>query len=292
MSTARIRAFLAVARHGSFSAGARALGLSQPTLTTQVQHLERQYNVELFHRKGRRIELSDVGQQLLPIAQRMAVLELEANNLLHDSGRLDSGQLKLGAVGPFHVIEMVDHYRQRYPRIDVSIRVGNSAQVLADLEQYATDIAVLAGRQDDPSLYAVHYARHAIILFTNASHPFAERTSVHLHELEGQPLLQRETGSTTRLALERALQEAGVTPRKAMEIGSREALREAVVRGIGIGAVSEAEFIADPRLRAIRIEGEPVHTETYLYCLAERRSSRLISSFFDIAQAQPDGLSG
>jgi aminoethylphosphonate catabolism LysR family transcriptional regulator len=284
MSTARIRAFLAVARHGSFSAGARALGLSQPTLTTQVQQLERQYNVELFHRKGRRIELSDVGQQLLPIAQRMALLELEANNLLHDSGRLDSGQLKLGAVGPFHVIEMVDHYRQRYPRIDVSIRVGNSAQVLADLEQYATDIAVLAGRHDDPGLCAVHYARHAIILFTNADHPFANRESVRLEELENQPLLQRETGSTTRLALQRALADAGVTPRKAMEIGSREALREAVVRGIGIGAVSEAEFIADPRLRAIRIEGEPVHTETYLYCLAERRSSRLISSFFDIAQ--------
>lgn len=284
MSTARIRAFLAVARHGSFSAGARALGLSQPTLTTQVQQLERQYNVELFHRKGRRIELSDVGQQLLPIAQRMALLELEANNLLHDSGRLDSGQLKLGAVGPFHVIEMVDHYRQRYPRIDVSIRVGNSAQVLADLEQCATDIAVLAGRHDDPGLCAVHYARHAIILFANHSHPLAQRKSVRLQELEDQPLLQRETGSTTRLALERALAEAGVTPRKTMEIGSREALREAVVRGMGIGAVSEAEFIPDPRLRTIRIEGDPVHTETYLYCLAERRNSRLISSFFEIAQ--------
>ncbi len=287
MSTARIRAFLAVARHGSFSAGARALGLSQPTLTTQVQQLERQYDVELFHRKGRRIELSAVGQQLLPIAQRMALLELEANNLLHDSGRLDSGQLKLGAVGPFHVIEMVDHYRQRYPRIDVSIRVGNSAQVLADLEQYATDIAVLAGRHDDPSLSAVHYARHAIILFVHHNHPFAQRESVPLQLLEDQPLLQRETGSTTRSALERALAEAGVTPRKAMEIGSREALREAVVRGIGIGTVSEAEFIPDPRLHALRIEGDPVFTETYVYCLAERRSSRLISSFFDAIQRAP-----
>lgn len=287
MSTARIRAFLAVARHGSFSAGARALGLSQPTLTTQVQQLERQYDVELFHRKGRRIELSDVGRQLLPIAQRMASLELEANNLLHDSGRLDSGQLKLGAVGPFHVIEMVDHYRQRYPRIDVSIRVGNSAQVLADLEQYATDIAVLAGRQEDPGLCAVHYARHAIILFVNHTHPLAQHDSVPLHVLEDQPLLQREIGSTTRLALERALEQAGVTPRHAMEIGSREALREAVVRGIGIGAVSEAEFISDPRLHALRIEGEPVFTETYVYCLAERRSSRLISSFFEVIQREP-----
>ena len=69
-----------------------------------------------------------------------------------------------------------------------------------------------------------------------------------------------------------------------MEIGSREALREAVVRGIGLGVVSEAEFIPDPRIRMIRIEGEPLFTETYLYCLTERRASRLISSFFDSVQ--------
>ncbi|MDH4567474.1 LysR family transcriptional regulator [Pseudomonas sp. BN414] len=284
MSSAKLRAFLAVARHGSFSAGARALGLSQPTLTTQVQSLERQHNVELFHRRGRRIELSDVGQQLLPIAQRIAALELEAHNLLRDSGRLDSGQLKLGAVGPFHVIEMVDHYRQRHPRIEVSIRVGNSAEVLADLEQYVTDIAVLAGLHEDPGLCAVRYARHAIILFARHDHPLARRDSIALAELEDQPLLQREAGSTTRAALELALAQAGVTPRIAMEIGSREALREAVVRGIGLGAVSEAEFIPDPRIKPIRIEGDPVHTETYLYCLAERRNSLLISSFFEAAQ--------
>ena len=284
MSTSRMRAFLAVARHASFSAGARALGLSQPTLTTQVQGLERENNVELFHRRGRRIELSDFGRQLLPIAQAMAALDLEAHNLLRDSGRLDSGQLKLGAVGPFHVIEMVDSYHQLYPRIDVSIRVGNSAQVLADLENYTTDIAVLAGLHNDPALCAVHYARHAIVLFAHHKHPLAQHVSVPLQALEGQPMLQRERGSTTRSVMEQALSEAGVEPRIAMEIGSREALREAVVRGIGLGVVSEAEFIPDPRIRMIRIEGEPLFTETYLYCLAERRASRLISSFFDSVQ--------
>jgi DNA-binding transcriptional LysR family regulator len=108
---------------------------------------------------------------------------------------------------------------------------------------------------------------------------------VRLEELEGQALLQREPGSTTRAVLDAALQAAGVVPRIAMEIGSREALREAVVRGIGLGAVSEAEFIADPRIRAIRLEGDPLYTETYLYCLAERRSSRLISSFFEVLLA-------
>lgn len=283
MSAAKFRAFVAVARHGSFSAAARALGLSQPTLTTQVQALERQHRVELFHRSGHRIELSAVGQQLLPIARQMAALEVEALNLLHDCGTLTRGQLKLGAVGPFHVIEMADAYRRRYPKVEVSIRLGNSAQVFADLENYGCDIGVLARFHDAPGFATLHYARHAIILFVHADHPFARQASVPLTALQDQPLLQREAGSSTRRALEAALAQAGVQPRLAMEIGSREALREAVARGMGVGAVSEAEFIPDERIRAVRLQGDPAHTETHLYCLAERRQSLLLASFFEVA---------
>ncbi|MEG1042261.1 MAG: LysR substrate-binding domain-containing protein [Pseudomonas sp.] len=279
MSTTKLRTFLAVARQGSFSAGARALGLSQPTVTTQVQALERDYNVELFHRRGRRIELTAVGRQLLPIAQHLSTLELEAFNLLRDSGKLNRGQLKVGAVGPFHVIEMVDAYRLRYPQIDLSIKVGNSASVLADLENYVTDVGVLAGLHEDPAFSAQLYARHPVVLFAHIEHPLAQFEQIPLTALQGQPLLHRESGSTTRLALEKALLEHEVTPRMVMEIGSREALREAVIRGIGVGAVSEAEFIADPQIRTIRLQGDPVCTETYLYCLAERQNSQVIGSF-------------
>ncbi|MBM3114855.1 LysR substrate-binding domain-containing protein [Jeongeupia naejangsanensis] len=283
MSTARLRAFLAVARHGSFSAGARALGLSQPTLTAQVQALERQHGVELFVRRGRSQMLSTVGQQLLPLAQQLSALETEAYNLLHDSGQLVRGQLRLGAVGPFHVIEMVDAYRRSYPGVDVSIRIGNSAAVLADLENYVTDVAVLAGQHDDGRWAHMCYARHPLILFAHVDHPFARRDSVRLAELHRQPLLVREAGSTTRDALERALREAGVQLQVAMEIGSREALREAVIRGLGLGTVSEAEFIAHPQIRPVRIEGDPVYTETFVYCLRERRDSLLVSSFWETA---------
>lgn len=283
MSATRLRAFLAVARHGSFSAGARALGLAQPTVTTQIQALEKQHDVELFHRRGRGAELTQLGLALMPIAQQLGALELDAFNLLHDAGKLDTGELKIGAVGPFHVIEMVEAYRRRYPRINLSIRVGNSAQVLADLDNYITDIAVLAGAHDEPGFHSVLYASHPVILFAPISHPLAKHGSVPLAALHDAPLLQRERGSTTRSALDAAFEKAGVKARVVMEIGSREALREAVARGLGVGTVSEAEFIPDPRFRAIRIEGDPVRTDTYLYCLAERRESRLLSSFFNEA---------
>ncbi|BBH45786.1 LysR substrate-binding domain-containing protein [Pseudomonas sp. KU43P] len=290
MSTARLRTFLAVARHASFSAGARAIGLSQPTATNQIQGLEREFNVELFHRRGRRIELTDVGRALLPIAQQLSMLETEASGLLKDSGKLNRGHLKIGAVGPFHVIEMVDHYCRKYPQIEVSIRIGNSASVLEDLENYVIDIGVLAGLHDDPNFVAHRYARHPVVLFAHVEHPLARHDAVPLQALQGQRLLRRESGSTTRLALERALERAQVSPKVAMEIGSREALREAAIRGIGIGAVSEAEYIADPRLKMIRIAGDPVHTETYLYHLVERSNNQIVKSFQGCLKPQMKSL--
>jgi len=288
MSIARFRAFLAVARHGSFSAGARALGLAQPTITTQIQALERQHDVELFHRRGRGAQLTQVGLSLLPVAQQIGALELDAFNLLHDAGKLNTGVLRIGAVGPFHVIEMVEAYHRHYPGVSISIRIGNSAEVLADLENYATDIAVLAGVHDTPGFSAEHYASHAVILFAPVSHPLAACDTVPLSALHDAPLLVREAGSTTRAALEEVLANAQVKPRVVMEIGSREALREAVARGLGLGAVSEAEFIPDRRFRPVRIEGDPVHTHTFIYCLAERRASRLLSSFITRAIAVRD----
>ncbi|QNB07757.1 LysR family transcriptional regulator [Herbaspirillum frisingense] len=283
MTPSQLRAFLAVARHRGFSAAARALGVSQPTLTTQVQSLEREHNVELFFRRGRRVDLSETAQRLLPIAQNIAELELDALNLLVNSGALHVGHLRIGAVGPFHVIEMVDAYRARYPQVELSIKLGNSAQSLADLENYVTDVAVLASVTDDARFHALPYADHAVVLFAHRSHPFYQRETVALAELEQQPMLMREQGSTTRLALEKVLQQAGVKPRVMMEIGSREALREAVARGLGLAAVSEAEFIPDERFRMVRIEGDPVSTHTYVYCLAERREGRLVGSFMKIA---------
>ena len=281
MSTARYRAFIAVAQQGSLSAAARALGVSQPTISSQIATLERQSQIELFHRQGYRMSLTGAGHKLLTLAQKLLSLESEAEFFLRDSGKLNQGELKIGAVGPFHVIEMVAAYRARHPGMQLSIRMGNSQQVLHNLEHYSTDVAVLAGLYERPELVMREYARHAIILFAHVEHPFARREQVDISELQGQPLLLRERGSTTRVALETALNAAGVKPQLNLEIGSREAIREAVARGLGIGAVSEAEFIPDARFKPVRIAGDPASTTTSLYCMKERSDSILLRSFWD-----------
>lgn len=281
MSTARYRALIAVAQQGSLSAAARSLGLSQPTISSQIATLERQSQIEIFHRQGYRMTLTGAGRKLLLLAQKLLALESEAEYFLRDCGKLNQGELKIGAVGPFHVIEMVAAYRARHPGMQLSIRMGNSQQVLQDLENYSTDVAVLAGLYERPELLAREYARHAIIVFAHVEHPFARRTQIDIGELQGQPLLLREQGSTTRTAMEAALRAAGVKPQLGLEIGSREAIREAVARGLGLGAVSEAEFIADARFKPVRIAGDPASTTTYVYCMQERSESLLVRSFLD-----------
>ena len=111
--------------------------MSQPTISSQIATLERQSQIELFHRQGYRMSLTVAGLKLLSLAQKLLALESEAEFFLRDSGKLNQGELKIGAVGPFHVIEMVAAYRARHPGMQLSIRMGNSQQVLRDLKTTA-----------------------------------------------------------------------------------------------------------------------------------------------------------
>jgi LysR family transcriptional regulator, low CO2-responsive transcriptional regulator len=282
MRLAQLRSFYAVARHGGFTAGARALHVSQPTVTSQVRALEDSYGVELFHRRGHRPELTAVGRELLALAQRIFGLEEDAVHLLRDSGALRTGKLRIGAVGPYHVMEMIAAFRARYPEIEVTIDVGNSEETVKSLKDYASDVAVLAQFAPDPLLHFVPYRSHPVVIFVPRAHRFAARSKIKLGELAGESLVMREKGSTTRKALEDALRARRIVPTVSLEVGSREAVREAVIRGLGIAAVSEFEYVPDRRLRALAIADADVRTTTHVVTLMERRHARVVAGFLAI----------
>jgi aminoethylphosphonate catabolism LysR family transcriptional regulator len=282
MRLTQLRSFHAVARAGGFTGGAKLLHISQPTVTTQVRFLEETYGTELFYRRGHKVTLTPLGAQLFDLAQRIFALESETVHLLQDSGELRSGHLRVGAVGPFHVTEMLARFNKRFPGMQVSVRVGNSQTVLAALLDYQTDVAVFAQFTDDPRFHSVPYSRHPIVVFVHRSHRFARRKSIRIAELEGEDMILREQGSTTRKALDDALAKAGVTPRIAMEIGSREAIREAVIKAVGIAAVSEIEYIPDPEIRMVKVSDAQMYTHAHVVCLKERREARLVQAFFEI----------
>ncbi len=281
----QLRAFHGVATQGGFTAASKVLHVGQPTLTSQVKSLEIDFDVELFHRRGRQVVLTDAGRGLFELTRRIINLEGEARDLLHAFGGLQTGVLHVGAVGPYHATEMLSAFSDLYPDIKLSVTVGNSREMVELLVNYTVDVAVLAHVEDDPRFLAMPYSRHPVNVFVDKSHAFARRKRIKIRELQGQRMVLREKGSTTRLAFEAALERAGVSISPVMEIGSREAVWLAVARGIGIGVVSDIELIPHPDLHMVEVSDADIYTTAHVNCLAERKESRLIKTFFEVATA-------
>lgn len=284
-----LRAFHATARHGGMSGGARFLNVSQPTVSNHVHALETEFGVELFVQRGRRVELTEFGQSLLDITNRLFELETESRKLLLEAKGLMVGHLRVGAVGPYNVMHLLSVFHQCNPRIRVSMNVGDSTEVIDLIRNYQADIGVLVHEVDDPRMVSIAYRRQQLVVFAHAQHPLAQRSKLKLSDLEGEAMVVREAGSTTQTVFDQALQAAGVTVRPVMEIGSRESVREAVAEGIGLGVVSEVAFIPDARLRRLPIVDFDAATYVHVICLRERLKSRLISAFLKVVeQTRPD----
>ena len=279
----QVRAFHGVAAEGGFTAASKVLNVGQSTLTSHVKKLEEYFDVELFHPRGRGVVLTEAGRELFQLTRKMMKLEGDTMNLLHAFGGFKTGVLHVGAVGPYHATEMLSAFSVLYPGIKLSVAVGNSREMVELLLDYSIDVAVLAHVEDDSRIYAMPYSRHPVHVFVNKSHPFAKRRHIRIGELEGQRMVLREKGSTTRLAFEEALNRANISVSTVMEIGSREAVWLAVAKGIGIGVVSDIEFIQHPDIRMIEISDAEISTTAHVNCLNERKESRLISAFFQVA---------
>ncbi|CAG9181684.1 LysR family transcriptional regulator [Cupriavidus pinatubonensis] len=284
MLIAQLKSFFMVARIGSVTQAAKRLGLSQPTITAQIRALEEAYGVELFHRGGRRLALSDAGLTLLPKVEALVQQETEIDFFLRHSGDLRTGSLRIGATAPYYVLDLIRRFSARYPAIDVTVEMGNSQEMLNALQEYRVDVAMSSNFVDDPRLSRLLLGVDPLVLVVHRAHPLAGRTEITPAALAGCRLLMREAGSTTRIATEQMLAEANVVPGSQMEIGSRESIREAVVRNLGVSVIALHEVPSHADLRVLHFTGGSPQLHEYMYCLRERRQARLIDAFVSLAE--------
>ncbi|MDA8486398.1 LysR family transcriptional regulator [Pseudomonas resinovorans] len=282
MLAAELKAFYMVVRLGSITQAAKKLGLSQPTVTTQIRNLEAQYGVELFHRGGRRLTVSEEGARLLPMVKVLLQQEADIEFFLRNCGQMQ-GTLRIGATAPYYILDLVRSFRTRFPQIDVSLDIGNSQQVVEALEEYRVDLAASSQKLDDARLVRMVLGSDPLVLAVHREHALARRKSVSLEDLKGHCLLMREPGSTTRQLTEVMLKDAGISIGPLLEIGSRESIREAVIRNLGISIIARHEVPDNPELRVIELKGAP-QIDEYLYCLKERRQARLPAAFLAVAR--------
>lgn len=285
MRYVQLRAFHHVALAGSFSQAARALHLTQPAISDQVRWLEEEYDVALFVRKRRQIELTPAGAKLLAATRRLFDAEGEALEVLQEERSLRAGVLRIAADSVDHVLDVLTVFQGRFPGIRIKIVGGNSNSIVEDLLAYDVDVGVLGELLDERPFEVFSLNVSPVVLFAARSHPLATQTSIALEALSVWPLVMREQGSRTRQMLERLAEAQGVTLRYAIEAEGREAVRRIVAAGAGLGVVSEAEFDDDPRLVKIALEHHPLSMHEKLICLKDRRNSKSIQAFFATARS-------
>ncbi len=284
VSHAQLKAFHAVAVHGSFTRAAERLFLSQPAISDQVRKLEERFGVLLFHRNKRSVRLTDLGERLLGITQRLFGVQAEAQELLQDSQALQTGSLVLAVDAPVHVLPQIARFCERYPGISVKIETGNTDESLSRLFNYQADLALLGRDVNDERLFSVPLRSDPMVAFVAQTHPWASRDSICLADLDDTPLVLREVGSVTRQTLEEEMSRAGLRIRAAIQVEGREAAREAVVVGIGVGVVSAAEFGSDSRVIALPITDCKRRLTETLVCLREQSTRRVVATFLEIVR--------
>jgi aminoethylphosphonate catabolism LysR family transcriptional regulator len=283
MKFTQLRSFHAVAQTGSFTAAAKELNLSQPTITEQVRELEATYGIEVFNRAHRAAKLTVVGRSLHEITQRMFAIVDETDAFLQAAGDYGAGHLRISSVLPFFIVEILTVFRRQFPGVKVSVSAGNSATTLKSLLAYESDVGVLSNLEPDHRLHTRIYDSHSIVAIVAPDHPWAQRKGVRFADLDGQPMVLREIGSNTRLAFEAAAAGAGIFPIVALEIESGEAVREAVAEGHGIGVYGELSLPANHRLKVLPFIDINMRVNRYLTCLKERQHEFLVEEFFNVA---------
>lgn len=280
MRYTQLRAFHHVALTGGFSRAAEALHLSQPAVSEQVRSLEAAYDVSLFKRARRTVTLTPDGERLFESTRRLFDAEQAAREMLTEHRVERTGMLRIHADSPHHILHILAQFRTDHPNVSVQVRTGNSTGILAALKAYEADIAIIGELPDNRALDVVALGASPIMAFARKGGPLDHLPTIPLKHLLTLPLVLREQGSKTRAKLEQA---AGSLPR-AIEAEGREAVREIVAAGGGVGVVSEAEYACDPRLVNARITSPELTMEEAVVCLRERSENRLIAAFMGLAR--------
>jgi DNA-binding transcriptional LysR family regulator len=292
----RLEVFAKVAELGSFSRAAEALFLTQPTVSEHVRGLEDEMGLQLLDRLGRGATTTRAGELLLGYARRMLALAREAQQALDQfQGRM-SGELVVGGStipGEYVLPGLIGRFKAKYPDISVSLLIGDSRQVSEWVDQGRAEVGVIGARPTSRALESRELMPDELVIVVPATHGWAARKTVSLDELRREPMVVRERGSGSREAVEHVLETAGVSLtsfRLVGEMGSTQAIKQAVRAGVGIALISRRAVEDECRaglVACVKVKDLKVARSFYLVTHKDRTRSPLAQAFLDFLESQP-----
>ncbi len=299
MTLSQLRTFQTVARLNSFSRAAEELHLTQPAVSTQVSALETALKVKLFERMGKKIVLTEPGQVVLSCAEDIHLRIGRMQREMEDLGALNAGHLHVGAsllVGVYLLPEMLVRFQQKYPGVELAVRVEPARQIVDLVLRNELDVGIIGEGTPvtDERLAVKPILRDELIVIVPPKHPLAEAGSISSSELSGLPFVLPAKDSASGHNIHEQITAEGITLHSVMELGNVGAVKRAVEAGMGVSIVSRYAVLRelqDGHLKSLKVTGVTFERQLSLVWHHGKPFSKLTTAFINFVQKQMKALS-
>jgi DNA-binding transcriptional LysR family regulator len=291
----QLRLFLALAETGSVSGAARAMHVTQPTASMQLREISESVGLPLYEVVARRVHLTQAGLELARTARRMAT-EWEAFGQTVDGLKgLTRGRLQVAVVSTakYFIPRLLGHFCNQHPEVELALEVLNRDGVVGRLRENLDDLYIMSRPPVELDLEDQVFLPNPLVLIASTSHPLARKRSLKLQDLRGLRFILREQGSGTRLATDAHFRKQRYTPDLRLELGSNEAVREAVAGGLGLAVISVHALAAKPATQGVAVldvQGFPIASQWHIVYPKGKRLSPIAEVFRQQLVAQATQL--
>jgi LysR family transcriptional regulator, low CO2-responsive transcriptional regulator len=287
----QLRVFEASARLGNFSLAALELHMAQPTASVQIKKLTETIGLPLFEQVGRRVYLTDAGRRLYAgcheVFRALSTIEETLNGLRS----MENGHLRLAvcSTGKYFAPRMLGAFIQRYPGVEASLEIHNRKALMERLANNEDDLYVFASPLERDDVVTQALLPNPLVVFARDDHPLAKARQISFERIAAEPFLMREPGSGTRLIAATLFERRGIAPKISMELNDDEAIKEAILAGLGVAIMSRFTLGLEPeasRLICLDVDGFPLENHWYFAYPVGKQLSATARAFTDFARLE------
>ncbi|WDE05648.1 LysR family transcriptional regulator [Thalassomonas viridans] len=282
VTLSQIEAFCILAKTRSFKKSAESLSITQPSLINKISSLEEVYNTKLFVRSRENNRLTPLGESLLPLFKAALNQVKDAEFMLMASDKMQYGEVHLAAVSPYLISEVLKCLHRKCPNIKVKVTYSSSEVIKAMLLRGDVDAGFFVQNDKLLGYQVIPHFKYRIQAIVPKDHPLSVEKKIDISAFAGQKIIVRESGSLTRQQLEKAANENNIKLDIAYELGSREAVRDAVGHSMGISVVANHEHVEHKNIHTVAINEASFEIQSHLVISNERLSSPFIKLLMEV----------
>jgi DNA-binding transcriptional LysR family regulator len=288
MNLNQLKIFYLAAKHGSLTAAADVLCITQPAVTKGIQRLQEHYEIKLFNRFGKKMALTDAGEALFGIAESIFEMENQAEESLRDFQQRKKGFIRIlssESFGSYYLPFIIDRFCRINPKIRMSVDLLPTELIVEKTAALANDIGFISYPAPHAKLVSREILEDSYQIIVPEGHPLAAKPVIEPEDLAGHRLIVHEQGSAPRKSIEEYIRKHRINLSIPLELSNNEAIKTAVEEGIGIAVITRrvvSKEIEMGKLRAIPLADPEMKRKFYLIHHKDKYISRPLQSLIDM----------